>query len=572
MKYVLNAVQLIIFAQNWFMPTHKTLILLLCLLPSLLWAQRVRRPQHESKDRITINQFFRENKPQTHLDSAFYNAYQYLNYQIKNDTANLTFTEVMEIVSKNRPNKELAIYQQFFDTVQTRYNRFSNEMSEARIRWHLRRSIDTIDVSSADSNFLEIIDIISNDTTNYDSIVSLTSPYTKDLTDAIKENIGNIRKMPIFNQIRCIRRDTMNFYLVNVQSDSILIKLYNGNPMVVRTTVKNLTGTEEPAIIRDIQRNSFRLLINASPEIEVDYEEKTKQLFYDVLKQNADKRITITKRTPPDDPKKWKLGGKISLDAYQMTLHNWIKGGENTIALQTALELYANYKNGYHIWENKGLFKYGAIRQGEKSLRTNEDKINISSNYGYKAFKKFYYSAQMEFKSQFAPIYEYTNNTKTKLLSKFFAPATLTFGAGLEYKPNNHNSLIVSVLTSKNTFVLSDTVSHSKYSVSEDKYVRSETGLYVKSVYKNKVWKNIEISSNAEFFSNYFNNPQNIDVDWTLEITLPINYYVRTVASAELIYDDDQEIPVYDSDGKQTSTTKAVQLKELLKLGIVFKF
>ena len=111
-----------------------------------------------------------------------------------------------------------------------------------------------------------------------------------------------------------------------------------------------------------------------------------------------------------------------------------------------------------------------------------------------------------------------------------------------------------------------------KYSVKEDRYVRSETGLYVKSMYKNKIWKNIELSSVAELFSNYFNNPQNVDVDWTLELTRPINYYVRTTVSTEIVYDDDQEIPVYDNDGKKVSTTKATQLKELIKLGVVFKF
>jgi len=538
----------------------------------LLSAQRSRRVPRESWDRVEINRYFKTNAPANSLDSAFYAAYQYLNYQIKKDTANLSFSDMMEIVSSNRPNVELAVFQQFSDTVKARHDRFSNQMSEARMRWHMKRSIDTMDVSSADSNFLEIIEMLSEDETNYDSLVSVTTPYTKELEEAVRKNLSDVRKMPVFNQINKLRRDTVNFYLVNVQGDSILIKLYNGNTTVVRTTVKNLTGTEEPAIIRDIQNNSFRLLINASPEFEVDYEKKTKQMFYDVMKQNYDKSLTVTKRSMPEDPNKWKLGGKVSLDAYQMTLRNWIKGGENTIAIQTALELFAKYKNGYHTWENKSLFKYGAIRQGEKTMRTNEDKLNFSSSYGYKAFKKFYYSAQIEFKSQFAPIYEYKDNTKTVLLSKFFAPATITLGTGMEYKPNDYSRLIVSPITSKNTVVLSDTVSHAKYSVSDDKYLRSETGLHVKMSYKHKVWKNIEVNTEAEFFSNYFNNPQNVDVDWMLEITLPINYYVRTVLSTELIYDDDQEIPVYDDQGKQVSTTKALQMKELIKLGFEFKF
>ena len=547
-------------------------IFLLMAVSSQLLAQRSRRIQRDSWDRVAINRYFAENKPATAQDSAFYAAFRYLNYEIRKDTANLSLSALVEIVRDNRPNRELKVFAQFCDTVVARQNRFDNAMSDARMRWYQRRMLDTVDVSSADSNFLEIIELIAEDTTNYDSLTMLTTPYTKNLSDAVRQNLSDIRKMPVFNQIRGLRNDTTLFYLVNLNGDSLRFRLYDGSPRVIRTNIKDLAGNDEPVLIRDIHRNSFRLLINDSPEIEVDYEGKTKQVFSDMLERNANRSLTITRRVPPEDPSKWKLGGKISLDAYQMALRNWIRGGENTIALQTSLELYANYKNGYHIWESKGLFKYGAIRQGGKSMRTNEDKIIVASNYGYKAFKRFYYSAQVEFKSQFAPIYEYNGNTKTVLLSKFLAPATLTLGAGLEYKPNANNSLIISPLTSKNTFVLSDTVNHMKYSVKADRYVRSETGLYVKSMYKNKIWKNIELSSVAEFFSNYFNNPQNVDVDWTLELTLPINYYVRTTVSTEIVYDDDQEIPVYDNDGKKVSTTKATQLKELIKLGVVFKF
>ena len=114
------------------------------------------------------------------------------------------------------------------------------------------------------------------------------------------------------------------------------------------------------------------------------------------------------------------------------------------------------------------------------------------------------------------------------------APATLTVGTGLEYKPDEHNSITLSPLTSKNTFVVSDTVSHKRYNVDEDRYVRSETGLYLKWVYKNKFWKNIEVNSVAEFFSNYFHKPQNVDVDWNLEMIFPINYHVRTTINQRL--------------------------------------
>ncbi len=555
------------------MSLRRLILMLMCLLPLLTVAQRrgARRAAPESWDREVINTYFRENSPANIIDTAFYDAYRYLNYELPADTAHRNFSDFVRLIDDNRPAIELAWMRAFCDTVIQRHDRFEREMTDNRMRWHLRRQLDTMDVSSADSLFGDILDLMMDETVNYDSLVSLTTPYTDTLVKAIRKNLADVRKMPVFSQIRRLRNDTTVFYLVNLNGDSLRFRLFDGSPRVIRTTIKDLAGNDQPVLIRDIHRNSFRLLINDSPEIEVDDMEKTRQLFHDLLTQNRATLIRLPLE-PPEDPNYWRFGGRISLDATQMALHNWVKGGENTITLISTLELYANYKRGAHSWENKGVFKYGTIRQGEKSLRTNEDKMNITSSYGYRAFKKLYYSAQLEFKSQFGPIYEYSGNVKTRLASRFMAPATLTIGAGVEYKPDASNSITLSPLSSKNTFVVSDTVSHKRYNVDEDKYVRSETGLYLKWVYKNKLWKDIEVNSVAEFFSNYFHKPQNVDVDWNLDLVFPINYYVRATITTEMIYDDDQEIPVKDSDGKQIGTTKGLQFKELMKLGIVFRF
>ena len=556
------------------MTLRKLILLLLCLCPMFLSAQRrgVRRQTTESWDRVEINRYFRQNHPANIIDTAFYEAFRYLNYQLPADTANLNFSDFVDLVDGNRPEVELAWMRAFYDTVRIRNERFEREMTDNRVKWHLLRTLDTMDVSTADSVFGSILDIVTDTKVNYDSLVSLTTPYTDTLVKAIRKNLSDVRKMPVFSQIRWMRGDTVIFHLVNLNGDSLRFRLFDGSPRVIRTTIKDLAGNDEPVLIRDIHRNSFRLLINDSPEIETDDIEKTRQLLLDVLSETRKRQLVRVNIRKPEDPNYWRLGGKVSIDATQMALHNWIKGGENTITLLSTVELYANYKRGPHVWQNNGVFKYGAIRQGKKSMRTNEDKINITSIYGYHAFKKIYYSAQVEFKSQFGPIYEYNGNVKTRLASRFMAPATLTIGAGLEYKPNEHNSITVSPLTSKNTFVVSDTVSHKRYNVDEDRNVRSETGLYLKWVYKNKFWKNIEVNSVAEFFSNYFHKPQNVDVDWNLELVFPINYNVRATITTEMIYDDDQEIPVKDSDGNQIGTTKGLQFKELLKLGIVFRF
>ena len=62
------------------MTSRKLILLLLCLCPMLLSAQRrgVRRQVRESWDREVINNYFRQNKPANVIDTAFYDAYRYL--------------------------------------------------------------------------------------------------------------------------------------------------------------------------------------------------------------------------------------------------------------------------------------------------------------------------------------------------------------------------------------------------------------------------------------------------------------------------------------------------------------
>ncbi len=556
------------------------LLVLISATPNLLSAQSSRYTR-QSWDQRIIEQHFKRYKPQTANDSAYYQAYQYLNYEFPRDTSNLSFSNFTKLVLSNRPATELYWFNKFYDTVRINWNKHATFMADLRMQFHLLKMLDTLDISSADSLFEDVLAIIADEEQiNYDSLIRNTRTiYSEDLVKAIKMNIDKVKKSNIFSQIRTLRRDTSNFYLVNVKGDSMPIRMYKNNPHVVRTYITDMMGGEEPVIIRDIHRNSFRLIINESPERTDNNVDITKQVFGEMLASNTNRTLLRDHRQPPPETNFWRKGGKVMIDFAQIGQVHWVKGDKSSISLQTRVTLFANYKRGSHEWNNDGDFKYGAIHQKDKGLRTNNDLIRITSNYGYKAFSKFYYSAQGEFKSQFGPIYQYDGeNHRTALLTQFFAPAWLTFGAGMEYKRSKDFTIFVSPLTSKNTFVISDQnkkfhVNKSTYNIEENKSVRSETGMKIKCFHKTKILDNVTISNTLELFSNYFNNPQNIDVDWNFESTIPINEYLQAMFSFEAIYDDDIDVPTNktDENGK-VITTKGTQIKEQLKLGFVFKF
>ena len=159
------------------MTLRKLILLLLCLCPLLLSAQRrgARRIARESWDREVINDYFKQNRPANIIDTAFYEAFRYLNYQLPADTSNLNMSDFVKLVDDNRPEIELAWMRAFYDTVRVRSERFEREMTDNRVKWHLLRTLDTMDVASTDSVFSDILDLMTDTRVNYDSLVAVTT-------------------------------------------------------------------------------------------------------------------------------------------------------------------------------------------------------------------------------------------------------------------------------------------------------------------------------------------------------------------------------------------------------------
>jgi hypothetical protein len=81
-----------------------------------------------------------------------------------------------------------------------------------------------------------------------------------------------------------------------------------------------------------------------------------------------------------------------------------------------------------------------------------------------------------------------------------------------------------------------------------------------------------------QLYSNFLTKPQNIDIDWEMIATMPLNWFTDLRMNVHLIYDDNTLLPVYDrgepvldTDGKQKKAPM-VQFKELLGVSFVFKF
>jgi hypothetical protein len=214
------------------------------------------------------------------------------------------------------------------------------------------------------------------------------------------------------------------------------------------------------------------------------------------------------------------------------------------------------------------------------------DLIETNSKLNHKAFGKFDFSAIMLFKTQLAKGYTYPNDTMEILVSKFFNPAILTVGLGLDYKPNKTTSINFSPFSYKGTFVMDttgvigvDAIDQTKYGVPAGKRAKNEPGASFMITNEYKPFKTVTMTNRLQLFTNYIEKPQNIDIDWEMILTANLNWFTDVRFNTHLVFDDDTKTPVFDkdknpvlgSDGKQKKTSR-IQFKELLGFSFVFRF
>lgn len=278
---------------------------------------------------------------------------------------------------------------------------------------------------------------------------------------------------------------------------------------------------------------------------------------------------------PTDADTLWKYSGSASLNLSQLSLTNWAAGGDNSLSGNALFKLSPDYDNGTVNWDNDLILGFGLIKQGGDPTRKSDDQIELSSKFGYKAGEgKWFYSALLGFKTQFAQGYDNPGEEDRLKISNFMSPGYLNLSLGMDYKPNDKFSAFFSPISTKFTFVLDDDLaSEGVYGLDAGQNARGEFGAYIKLAYKNEILKNVTLDTKVDFFSNYFDNPQYVDVNWDLLLTFKINDFLSASLMTQLIYDYDIQFG-YDStgDGEIDSYESRVQFKELFGLGLTYSF
>jgi hypothetical protein len=348
---------------------------------------------------------------------------------------------------------------------------------------------------------------------------------------------------------------TIRFWLKNDLNDSVTVWIGNPERNTVNLALEHGVSFRRPSR----QGNVSEARINVEPQ--------DKSKLVDIQK------ILIKSQF-------WKYRTEASFALNQGLVTNWVKGGENSVSTALDITWFADYSNKPMLLSSNNFarIKYGLIKSGEDGIRKNIDLLETNSKLNHKAFGKFDFSGIMLFKTQVSRGYNYPNDSVP--VSKFMNPAILTLGFGLDYKPDKFTSINFSPLSYKGTFV-PDTASidQTRYGIPANRKAKHEPGASFMISNELRPVKNINIINRLQLFTNYINNPLNIDVDWETILQANLNWFTDVRLNTHLIFDDDTKTPVFDknknpvmgNDGLQKKTAR-VQFKELLGLSFIFRF
>ncbi len=273
----------------------------------------------------------------------------------------------------------------------------------------------------------------------------------------------------------------------------------------------------------------------------------------------------------------WKLESKFALNVTQSTFTNWASGGRNNISGLGFINASADYKKDRIRWATTLSTGLGGIQYFDEAIEKTDDVIDIQSTVSYGLKDPWYVSLLGGFRTQFLD--GFSNPEDSVRSSTIMAPGYANISLGIEYIPNENLKVFLSPLSAKLTFVQDQVLADSgAFGVAPAEFnsmgdliksgenFRAELGAYFRIIYKKELMENIGLRSRLELFSNYQENPGNIDVNGEVILDFKVNKWFSANLQLNVIYDDD--IAITDRDGNVGPRT---QFKQVIGLGIAYR-
>jgi len=272
----------------------------------------------------------------------------------------------------------------------------------------------------------------------------------------------------------------------------------------------------------------------------------------ELLKKNEEAAAKLKE----EKPNGWTKKGTFTFLANQATFNNWLAGGQSNISGNIGLNYDFNYKSEKWNWDNKIIAGYGLTKIKGQDVQKSDDRLVFNSLAGRKAGGYWYYSLFFNFQTQFDSGFDKDSGIKT---SHFFSPAYFQFGPGMLWKKSDNLKVNIAPATSKLVMVHKHfTEFGPSFGVKQGETTRFEFGAAINAYYKFNVMENVSFENILNLYSNYLEDPQNVDIDYTLNVVMKINKYLTTNFAFQTIYDD--------------NAFRGFQTRQVIGLGVSYGF
>lgn len=270
-----------------------------------------------------------------------------------------------------------------------------------------------------------------------------------------------------------------------------------------------------------------------------------------------------------DTVRHWKKKLDLGINVNQASFtSNWTGGGVNSVGLNVSFNYLGNYARGRHSWDNRIGIQYGFVKNEGQGFRKTLDRIFLDTKYGYSLSRHWNAFTSLNFLSQFAPGYSYTEVGGVETashISDFFAPAFITSAWGFEYRRGDHFRMLFSPFAPRLTIVKDPerfvaTVGESPYGVTPPDQTRFEwLALQFVAEFDKDIAEDLNLKWRYALFANY-ETLEFDKIDHRLEAMLMarVNKFVNVSLGGIVLYDFDQ--------------VDEIQLSQVFTLGFAYKF
>lgn len=255
---------------------------------------------------------------------------------------------------------------------------------------------------------------------------------------------------------------------------------------------------------------------------------------------------------------KWHRKGTSSFQMAQTALtENWYKGGENNMTIATDDKLvFSRYDESkittFDVTLELKLSGYYTKSDTINPMRVSDNQFRLDVSYGYKAWKKWYYSAAFYAKT---PVFDYHTANSRVTKSTFLSPLETNLSLGLEYKHSSKKltwSLQLAPLSYNLKYVNDHRVSETAYGIKKNHRSLNQFGASVTNRFDWKISDAVTWSSRAYYFTTY----ESVLVEFENTINLMVGRY----CSAKFYY-----YPRFDD-----SRDVDIETKEMFTFGLAF--